>query len=688
MSKYRPLAGFLIVVLIFLSIGYVIANSYLIARIFGFSQLSNPDFGFLAGNWSDLRLHRPDDFKASMVIVGLAGVIGLYVGAVLAGEALTRFGETRWQTLADLKANGFFGAGGRSFVLAKTTLPGKAGKYLAADQFPHCLLVAPTGRGKGVGFVIPNLLLYKGSAVVLDVKGENFLNTSRHRKGQGDKIFRFAPSDWDRATHRYNPLDRIAKIENPNRQLMELQLTAGLFLQADNDRVAGLLDGGIDLFVAAGMLAFERGTPTLGEIYRIAASGGDKKQEYLLRSEEVRNPAAKLIFERLASTNNDTLTSYLSLLMTSGLKTWANPAIDAATAVSDFSFRDIRRIPQSIYLSVELDMIKPLAPLIRLFFSDLIASLQAKEPAKDEPWPVMILLDEFDRLGKMPIVAESIKTLRSFGGNLVIVTQTIPAVDEIYGENTRLSLQGGAGIKLYLTPSEEKTVEELSRAVGKTTKRVVTKSRSITANPFKGRTISERTEEVSLLPEDEARRMSLEDVVLVVDAQHPIRAKRIVYHEDPFFIALHKAQTGPHPYPPEPSPEIAELRQEVRKLKAAQFPLPPTAVAADEPQEGEAEAPRSARKSRGPLRGTSGVRLDKGQVVQAMLEAIPDGPQDVEQGADTASAETDEEQLISEIEAVADDLEALAAKYDPPVQLDLFQQEAAGMDASQESSPA
>lgn len=665
MSKYRPLAGLVALVLTFVSIGYVVANSYLIARIFGFSQLSNPDFWFLVGNWSDLRLHRADDFKVSMIIIGVTGVLGLYVGVVLAGEALTRFGQTRWQTLADLKANGFFGAGGRSFILGKTTRPGKAGKFLASDQFPHCLVVAPTGRGKGVGFVIPNLLTYKGSAVVLDVKGENFLNTSRHRKGQGDKIFRFAPSDWDRATHRYNPLDRIARIENPNRQLMELQLTANLFLQADNDRVAGLLDGGIDLFVAAGMLAFERGTPTLGEIYRIAASGGDKRQEYLLRSEEVRNPAAKLIFERLASTNNDTLTSYLSLLMTSGLKTWSNPAIDAATAVSDFSFRDIRRIPQSIYLVVEPDMIKPLAPLIRLFFSDLIVSLQTKEPAKDEPWPVMILLDEFDRLGRMPIVAESIKTLRAYGGNLAIVTQTIPALDEIYGENTRLSLQGGAGVKLYLTPSEEKTVEELSRAVGKTTKRVVTKSRSITTNPFRGRSVTERTEEVSLLPEDEARRMSLEDVVLVVDAQHPIRAKRIVYYEDPFFKALHQAQTGPHPYPSEPSPEIADLRKEVHKLKAAQFPVAPITVEADNPQEGEAAAPISARRSRGPLRGASGFRLDKGQVVQAMLDASEEGPRESAPDAGTVSAETDEEQMISEIEAAAGDLEALAAKYEP-----------------------
>lgn len=204
------------------------------------------------------------------------------------------------------------------------------------------------------------------------------------------------------------------------------------------------------------------------------------------RRDEVQNRAAKLIFERLASTNNDTLTSYVSLLMTSGLDQWSNPAIDAATIESDFDFRAIRKKPFTVYLVVAPNMVKPMAPLIRLFFSDLISSLQDKEPGKDEPWPVMIMLDEFNRLGKMPIVVESIETLRSYKGHLAIVTQTIPALDEIYGENTRRALQGNAGVKLYLTPSDEKTVEELSKAVGKTTKRVVTRSRSIGRNPFEG----------------------------------------------------------------------------------------------------------------------------------------------------------------------------------------------------------
>lgn len=547
MDKRRMVLAATVLTLLGLAIGYVLATLYF-ALQFGYSTRTF-DLTLLARNWWSLRLTAPQHFLWVNGIIGGSGLCALLLTATMLGDALTRFGTTHWQTRGEMTRNGFFAPPGGGFLLGKMGAPKSRKPFIVSRTFPHALVVAPTGRGKGVGFVIPNLLTYRGSAVVLDVKGENFRETSRFRASMGDKVFRFAPTDWERPTHRYNPLARIAEMKNPDRQQMELKLTAKLFLQTDNEKLSGLLAGGIDLFVAAGLLAFERGIPTIGEIYRITASGGDKQKEYLKRALEVKNPSARLIFERMASTNNDTLTSYLSLLMTSGLDTWDNRAIDAATSTSDFSFRDIRRRPHAIYLVVESEMIRPLAPLIRLFFSDLIASLQAREPGEDEPWPVMIMLDEFDRLGKMPIIAESIKTLRSFGGNLAIVTQTIPALDEIYGENTRRSLQGGAGVKLYLTPSDQKTIEELSQAVGKTTKRVVTRSRSVGRNPFEGRSVTERTEETPLLNEDEARRLDLDEVILVVDAQMPVRARRIKYFEDSVLQPLHAGQSETYPYP-------------------------------------------------------------------------------------------------------------------------------------------
>ena len=558
-------------------LGYVLASAFLTFRWFGVG--ADIDFLMLARSYGVFRTTHPGDMQIVHLIAGICTCAGVLLSAVLMNDALTKFGETHWQHMSEMKRNGFFGKPGHGFVLGKMGTPSSRKPFVMSKVFPHALIVAPTGRGKTTGFVIPNLLTYQGSAVVLDVKGENFEATARHRAAQGDKVFRFAPTDWkDGRSHRYNPLLRISALENVDRQQMELQLLASLFLQADNDRVQGLLDGGIDLFVAAGLLAFERKRPTLGEIYRITASGGDKQKEYRRRADEVVNPAAKLIFMRMASTNNDTLTSYLSLLMTSGLKQWSNPAIDRATATSDFDFRDIRKTPFSVYLVVE--------PLIRLFFSDLLASIQDHEPGKDEPWPVMIMLDEFNRLGKMPIVLDSIETLRSYRANLAIVTQTIPALDEIYGENARRALQGNAGIKLYLTPSDEKTIEELSKAVGKTTKRVVTRSRSVGRNPFAGRSMSERTEETALLPEDEARRMDLDDIVLVVDAQMPVRAKRIKYYKDRFFEQIFDKQTGDLPYP-SAGHQLRGLQRQIKALEAKIGLLEmPRAVSGEGPESG------------------------------------------------------------------------------------------------------
>jgi len=107
--------------------------------------------------------------------------------------------------------------------------------------------------------------------------------------------------------------------------------------------------------------------------------------------------------------------------------------------------------------------------------------------------------------------------------------------------------------------------------VGKTTKRVVTRSRAVGRNPFEGRSVSERTEDTPLLTEDEARRMDLDEVILVIDAQMPIRARRIKYFEDPALKVLHAAQAGSFPYPDEDGlrrdRQMTETRETVEKLK-------------------------------------------------------------------------------------------------------------------------
>ncbi|WP_230374376.1 type IV secretory system conjugative DNA transfer family protein [Pontivivens ytuae] len=74
---------------------------------------------------------------------------------------------------------------------------------------------------------------------------------------------------------------------------------------------------------------------------------------------------------------------------------------------------------------------------------------------------------------------------------------------------------------------------------------------------------------MSLLPEDEARRLPLDEIIVVVDAQMPVRAKRVVYFEDPFFKSIHAAQEGELPFPEGPVPPMGELPLSVRAMPTA-----------------------------------------------------------------------------------------------------------------------
>src|SRR6202035_2207665 len=72
----------------------------------------------------------------------------------------------------------------------------------------HVLAFAPTRSGKGVGLVIPTLLSWRGSAVIHDIKGENWLLTAGWRSRFSNCLL-FNPTDARSAA--YNPLMEVRR---------------------------------------------------------------------------------------------------------------------------------------------------------------------------------------------------------------------------------------------------------------------------------------------------------------------------------------------------------------------------------------------------------------------------------------------------------------------------------------------
>ena len=260
---------------------------------------------------------------------------------------------------------------------------------------------------------------------------------------------------------------------------------------------------------------------------------------------------------------------------------WLNPRIDKVTSANDFSFDDIRRAPHSIYIVANSDDIPTLAPLLRLLFGELIATMRARVPdPRLEPWPVQIILDEFDQLGHMPIIVQSLKQLAGHGARVSIITQSVPGLESIYTENERLSIESAAGMKLYIAPNEKKTTGEVSEALGKTTRLSLSDSYSQDAQGILKRSISRRNEERPLLTPGEVRNLDPNKIILIPERQNPILVDRIVYWEDPFFKAIFEAQKGPLPYPDPMRVELDELRAEIISLREAKVAYPPADPAA------------------------------------------------------------------------------------------------------------
>jgi type IV secretion system protein VirD4 len=117
-------------------------------------------------------------------------------------------GSARWANAEDVKATGLLDSKQGVYVGGWLHEATNHLHYLRHNGPEHILAFAPTRSGKGVGLVIPTLLAWSESAVVYDIKGENWAKTAGFRRKQGHLCFKFSPVEVG-ASSRFNPLAEI-----------------------------------------------------------------------------------------------------------------------------------------------------------------------------------------------------------------------------------------------------------------------------------------------------------------------------------------------------------------------------------------------------------------------------------------------------------------------------------------------
>lgn len=458
-----------------------------------------------------------------------SGCIGIIIFMLKYKRPQKLHGEARWANARDIKKAKLAVKDG--ILLGRTTFG-----TLRLGGTEHVLVEAPTRAGKGAGIVIPNLLEWQESVVVLDIKQENWDITAGFRKSLGQDVFLFNPLSAKGRSACYNPLGYFDRT-NPVAVINEMQKIGQMLYPEPKDGESFWLDSARSAFIGVGAyIAATKELPfSIGEIYRQITAGDAKKRlhQIVRARQEGDNPLSKECVSAISDyvTSSDNTYSGIRQTVTSRINLWLNPYVDRATESSDFELRQLRQHPMSLYLGVSPDNIERAAPLYNLVLQQIIDLNVRELPTKDlNNIKVLMVMDEFARLGRANMIANSFSFVAGYGLRLMPVVQSRSQLRHIYGHDNAKEIITNCGVEVIFGVKEDDISKELESRVGTYTYQAKSKSRKVWEG-FEG-SVSVSEQRRPLLFAQEIRELP-ENKMLLFRAMTPaIMATKIKYYEE------------------------------------------------------------------------------------------------------------------------------------------------------------
>jgi len=540
-------------------------------------------------------------FAATLFIVAL---LNIHQNRKLTENTEDLHGSARWANEEDIQQSGLTNQKHGVYIGAWHDEKADRLEYLKHAGPEHILAFAPTRSGKGVGLVIPSLLGWEGSAVIFDIKGENWDRTAGYRVAAGHVCFRFAPVEEHSA--RFNPLAevRIGTLREVSdaQNIAEMLCRSGKESSHDEHWIksaTSLITGLIlhlcyvakrkNRFATLAELSNSL-TPLMSDLTMpLDLEGMDEQQVNVAReyfSQVMRTPHVEstsywhlrdgqktlvhpVVLEKMQEMLNREDKEFSGVLSTAKttLILYSDPLVQRSIEESDFTINDLKhfKYPVSLYLVVPPSDIERLKPLLRLIFTMAVNRLteeleevrnsrikQAlKKDEKFTPRPdhrLLLLIDEFPSLGKMPIFETAFAYIAGYGIKAYLITQDIEQIKDAYGNHE--SIISNCHIRIAYAPNKTETAEALSKMAGTTTILRAAVSYSGSRSSPLATNVSTNVDHISrpLITIDELMRLpgpvkegqgeaqrivSPGAMLIFIAGQSPIFGKQLLYFQDP-----------------------------------------------------------------------------------------------------------------------------------------------------------
>jgi type IV secretion system protein VirD4 len=433
------------------------------------------------------------------------------------------FGDARFANASEIAAASLSADVG--IVLGRSPFGG----YLIADRPGHVIVEAPPRSGKTTGMVIPTLLQFPGSCIVIDLKGELYETTSGYRASIGD-VFVFDPSNEDWRTHRVNPLDGVGTARDEAQRYDEVERMAHVLVQTPKGADPHWSTNARQLFKGIVLHLAHDGSPVCcSEVLDFARSGVEPLQAKILRmakAGDLRNVKAAALLTEFAVKPEKEAGSIASTLSTS-LAIFDNPRVAAATATSDFGFEDLRRRRSTIYLICQYADMARFGSLFFAIYVRVMAVLSRRMPGADETLDVLLMLDEFANFGRMDYLFSAAAALAGYRIRVFVIVQSGHQVEMVYSPAERKALYDLCKFRAVYQPNSLESSEEISKLLG--TKTVVVRNRSYSRGASN---VSVVEQSRALMLPQEVRRLGDDAVLVFPEGARPVKGRKSRYFED------------------------------------------------------------------------------------------------------------------------------------------------------------
>lgn len=345
----------------------------------------------------------------------------------------------------------------------------------------HVLIVGGIGSGKSSCIAIQTLESWDGTFMTIDIKRE-LLEKARHMQRPA-KVFSF--SENGEGNSHYDPM-YLLREGNPNdlvqnareiaqsiipippeerekfwyesaRNILMATLLYIYDLKETDEENGEIIEG--DFNMAMSLIQ----TRTIGELLAILNKSKNKIVHNLINQfRDIDNPEESGMLQGIGAE----LSRHVMVFATDN-------RINSAFTKSDNMIRWEDLETNNIFIEIPEDKLGQWDGAIILMVTQLIRTLErrpdknsAEEEAKKLP-PVLILLDEFPRLGRIDAIQNAVSTLRSKGITICLVIQSLSQLANAYGENVSTIILDNCPYKAILNVADPGNQRLISDMIGK-----------------------------------------------------------------------------------------------------------------------------------------------------------------------------------------------------------------------------